>query len=108
MNFTYLEKKAVVGLLITLARIDGLADPNELSLINDKFKEDMSFYQNSMEIPFELASATVENMSFSKKLDFGKLLLEVAGADGKVDVMEDKMIKILFHKMGILELLIIK
>lgn len=103
MNFTYLEKKAMVRMLMSLAMQDGKIDNNEIEVIKDCLDVDDDLLRSSSQVDIMEAVETVKSMHISMKLKFSDIAVKVANADGFVHPNERELIAQYFSLTGVSE-----
>lgn len=105
MNSTYLEKKAMARMLMTLAIQDGEIDINEISVVKEALNVDVDLLKSSSQIDIMDAINTIKSMDKNRKLKFATIVLKVAQADGYFHPAEKDLINQYFNLTGISELL---
>ncbi|WP_316787066.1 hypothetical protein [Pedobacter frigiditerrae] len=105
MEFTYIEKKAMVCMLMVLAIQDGKIDDNEIEVVKDSLNVDNDLLIASGKVKLLDAIDTINLMHITQKMKFAMIVLDVAKADGFMHPKETLMTKQYFDLLGITEFL---
>lgn len=76
MNFTYLENKAMVCMLMTLAQSDGNLDIVEIDVIQIALKAEYKIFEEAAEMELEDALKVVKVMSLDQKRKFASIVIK--------------------------------
>ena len=104
MNFTILEKMAVLKAVDEVLLADGNIDVGEilyLKQILDTFGVGMEFLQEARSLSSSHGSKILKEMDGIKKMALYKIMREMADADGEMDVEELEVIFAVLEAAGI-------
>ncbi|MGX9987535.1 TerB family tellurite resistance protein [Soonwooa purpurea] len=104
MNFTLLEKMAVLKAVDEVLMADGHIDIGEIAYLKqilDLFHVEMEFVNEARNLSSSHAGEILRNMDDIKKFALYKIMKEMATADGDFDPQELEVIFSILHIAGI-------
>ena len=104
MDFTRIEKIAVLKILQEVIIADGKVDDRELNYLGKLLpilEIDFTFIEEINKLDYALAMEILKSMDETKKKALTVMMHQMAHADGKADLVEWQIILEVFEKIGI-------
>lgn len=104
MHYNLAEKLAIIKAIDKVVRVDGHAHQKELKFVSrvmGVIKADQELLTEARNLKKKEGHSILKGMPENKKHALAVILEEIAGADGKVDEKEIKLILKFFRKAGI-------
>ena len=104
MNFSLLEKMAVLKAVDEVLMADGHIDVGEIAYLTqilNQFDEEMEFIQEARSLKSAHASEILKSMNSSKKIALYVMMKDMGEADGKIDLEEWEVILSVLDIAGI-------
>ena len=95
MNFTTKEKQAIIAILSSIMKADGVVQPDEQQFIDRAYRKlgiSIHDLQGSATMGADECKQVYNALSEEKKNHVSKCFLDMVGVDGKVDLRELKVL----------------
>ena len=96
MAFTSNEKHAIVAVLWSIMKADGVVEENEQEFLNQVYRKigiNIDDFQNISSLNVEDCKKILKQMPAEKKADVDKCFLQMVGVDGSVDLRELRVLR---------------